>query len=96
MIQGAAYDQVMKFVNTASYSVTTAVNVGHTGSEFTTTPYQTGGLDYSTNYSGTTAYNDVSKNIYDLEGNVRAWTTEANAINERVSRGRHRQLQQFS
>lgn len=78
MIQGAAYDQVMKFVNTASYDVTRATNVGHGSSNFTTRmPYQTGGRDYSTIYAGTIPYKDKSKNIFDLEGNVNTWTTEA-------------------
>ena len=87
MIQGAAYDQVMKFVNTTTYNVKSATNVGHTSSDFTTTPYQTGGRDYSTNYKGTTEYNDVSKNIFDLEGNLHVWTTEASDIYCRVARG---------
>ena len=77
MIQGAAYDQVMKFINTASYDVTTAGNVGHNFSNI----YQTGGRDYI----GT--YNDTSKNIFDLEGNVSAWTTEVNLNKGRASRG---------
>lgn len=77
MIQGAAYDQVMKFVNTATYGVKATTNAGHNFSS----PYQTGGR----NYTGT--YKDTSKNIFDLEGNVRAWTTEASSTNSRVSRG---------
>ena len=102
MIQGAAYDQVMKFVENGErpdgqpYNITTAGNVGHESSSFTTKPYQTGGRDYSTNYTGTTPYNDKVKNIYDLEGNVRAWTTEAYSTAGRVYRGRHLQLQLFS
>ena len=102
MIQGAAYDQVMKFVENGErpdgqpYNITTAENVGHGSSSFTTKPYQTGGRDYSTNYTGTTPYNDKVKNIYDLEGNVRAWTTEAIASDCRVYRGRLFQPQLFS
>ena len=102
MIQGAAYDQVMKFVENGErpdgnpYTITTAGNVGHESSSFTTIPYQTGGRDYSTNYTGSTPYNDKVKNIYDLEGNVFTWTTEANSTNSRVFRGRHLLRQQFS
>ena len=94
MIQGAAYDQVMKFVENGErpdgqpYNITTYGNVGHGSSSFTTTPYQTGGRDYSTNYTGTTPYNDKVKNIYDLEGNVLTWTTEAYSSSDRVIRGR--------
>ena len=94
MIQGAAYDQVMKFVENGErpdgqpYNITTYGNVGHGSSSFTTKPYQTGGRDYSTNYTGTTPYNDKVKNIYDLEGNVLTWTTEAYSSSSRVSRGR--------
>ena len=94
MIQGAAYDQVMKFVEGGKrpdgqvYNIKSYGNVGH---DFSDT-YQTGGL----NYSGTTPYNDKVKNIYDLEGNVIAWTTEAYSTYGRVSRGRLLQLQQFS
>ena len=90
MIQGAAYDQVMKFVDTASYSVTTVGNVGHSTVQGAGSRYQTGGLNYNEKTDEMTEYKeykDVSKNIYDLEGNVRAWTTEANTPNGRVSRG---------
>ena len=102
MIQGAAYDQVMKFVENGErpdgqpYNITTYGNVGHDSLSFTTKPYQTGGRDYSTNYKGTTPYNDKVKNIYDLEGNVVTWTTEAHSANRRVNRGRLLQPQQFS
>ena len=94
MIQGAAYDQVMKFVENGErpdgqpYNIKTAGNVGHDLSDM----YQTGGL----NYSGSVQYNDKVKNIYDLEGNVFTWTTEAYSTDLRVSRGRQLQLQQFS
>ena len=102
MIQGAAYDQVMKFVENGErpdgqpYNITTYGNVGHGSSSFTTKPYQTGGRDYSTNYTGTTPYNDKVKNIYDLEGNVVTWTTEANSSYYRVYRGRQLPQQRFS
>ena len=102
MIQGAAYDQVMKFVENGErpdgqpYNITTYGNVGHDYSSFTTKPYQTGGRDYSTNYTGTTPYNDKVKNIYDLEGNVFTWTTEADSTYGRVYRGRRVQHQLFS
>ena len=94
MIQGAAYDQVMKFVENGErpdgqpYNITTYGNVGHDLSGI----YQTSGL----NYSSSTPYNDKVKNIYDLEGNVRTWTTEAGSTNDRVSRGRQLHLQLFS
>ena len=95
MIQGAAYDQVMKFVENGTrpdggtYTIAKAGDdVGQGSSQFTTIPYQTGGRDYSTNYTGTTPYNDKVKNIYDLEGNVRIRTTEAYSTRNRISRGR--------
>ncbi len=102
MIQGAAYDQVMKFVENGErpdgqpYNITTYGNVGHGYSSFTTKPYQTGGRNYSTSYTGTTPYNDKVKNIYDLEGNVRTWTTEAFSASSRVYRGRRLLQQLFS
>ncbi len=72
MIQGAAYDQEMKFVNVEEkYNVKKAINVGH---DFASV-YQTCGLNYPSTTS--VEYKDYSKNIYDLEGNVRTWTTEA-------------------
>ena len=98
MIQGAAYDQVMKFVENGTrpdggtYTIKTYGNVGHgklnEDPPFRSTPYQTGERDYATNHTGTTPYNDKVKNIYDLEGNVLIWTTEARSTNYRVSRGR--------
>ena len=96
MILGACHDQVLEFVNTERYNVKQAGNVGHTSSEFTKKPYLTGGIGYSENYSGTIAYNDVSKNVYDLEGNVYEWTTESDSSDIRVFRGRHLRLQLFS
>lgn len=86
MIQGAAYDQVMKFVNNGTrpdakgYSVTIQGNVGHGRPSI----YQTGGL----NYDGSKAYNDLVKNIYDLEGDVYTWTTESYTTHYRAFRGR--------
>ena len=96
MILGACHDQVLEFVNTESYNVKQAVNVGHTSSEFTTKPYLTGGIGYSENYSGTIAYKDVSNNVYDLEGNVFEWTTESFSSGSRVRRGRQLRRQLFS
>ena len=92
MIQGAAYDQVMKFVDTEDYDVTTVGNVGHSTVQGAGSRYQTGGLNYNEKTDAMTdykEYKDVSKNIYDLEGNVRAWTTEANTTVSRVYRGGH-------
>ena len=100
MIQGAAYDQVMKFVENGErpdgqpYNITTAGNVGHGSSQGITGTYQTGGLNYPS--SATVPYNDKVKNIYDLEGNVFTWTTEAHSSNYRVVRGRHLRQQLFS
>ena len=96
MILGACHDQVLEFVNTENYNVKQAGNVGHTSSEFTTKPYLTGGIGYSENYSGTIAYNDVSRNVYDLEGNVYEWTTESFSLVSRVYRGRPLLRQRFS
>lgn len=89
MIQGAAYDQVMKFIENGErpdenpYTITTSGNVGHYSSEGLMAQYQTGGL----NYPGTVQYNDKVKNIYDLEGNVQEYTTEASGTSGRVIRG---------
>ena len=97
MIQGAAYDQVMKFVENGTrpdggtYTIKTAGNVGHDRSS-SAGPWQTGGL----NYSSSTQYNDKVKNIYDLEGNVLIWTTEAYSTSSRVKRGRYLRQQLFS
>lgn len=90
MIQGAAYDQVMKFVENGTrpdgepYTIKTVGHVAHTSSQNITGVYQTGGINYPS--AATVPYNDCVKNIYDLEGNVRAWTTEANSNSIRVSR----------
>ena len=98
MMLGTCHDQMLEFVNVAGkYDVTTAGNVGHTLSKFTTKPYLTGGVGYNENYSGyeTEPYKDLSKNIYDLEGNVCEWTTEADITSYRVYRGRLLQRQSF-
>ncbi len=89
MMLGTCHDQMLEFVNVAGkYDVTKAGNVGHTSSKFTTKPYLTGGVGYNENYSGyeTEPYKDLSKNIYDLEGNVCEWTTEACDPYDRVYR----------
>ena len=98
MMLGTCHDQMLEFVNVAGkYDVTKAGNVGHTSSKFTTKPYLTGGVGYNENYSGyeTEPYKDLSKNIYDLEGNVFEWTTEAYRTSYRVYRGRQLQRQYF-
>ena len=91
MITGAAYDQVMLFVNgktkylngttaDGTYNVKATDQVAHNLSN----PYETG----NTNYTGTSGtYKDMVCNIYDLEGNVCEWTTEANDTGSRVRRG---------
>ena len=91
MMLGTCHDQMLEFVNVeGKYDVTSAGHVGHTSSKFTTKPYLTGGVGYNENYSGyeTEPYKDLSKNIYDLEGNVCEWTTEADTTYTRVIRGR--------
>ena len=98
MMLGTCYDQMLEFVNVAGkYDVTKVGNVGHTSSKFTTKPYLTGGVGYNENYSGyeTEPYKDLSKNIYDLEGNVCEWTTETFNTYSRVLRGRHFRHQWF-
>jgi len=89
MIWGCQWDAMLKFILTGpdASHVTSTTNVGHTSSEFTSKPYYTGGTNYSEVYTGSTAYNDVASNIYDLEGNVREWTQEALDTNTRVYRG---------
>ena len=92
MIQGSAYDQVMKFVENGTrpdgktYTIKTKGNVGHLSEQGISNIYQTGGLNYPS--SATVPYNDKVKNIYDLEGNVCIWTTEASSTFSRVPRGR--------
>ena len=100
MIQGSAYDQVMKFVENGmrpdgnTYTIKTAGNVGHGSSQGITGIYQTGGLNYPS--SATVPYNDKVKNIYDLEGNISVMTIEADSTDYRVLRGRLLLLQLFS
>ena len=88
MIQGAAYDQVMKFVenerrpDNALYTIKIEGNTLHNrANEYG--PWQTGGLDFTPEEQ----YNDFVNNIYDLEGNVVTSTTEAYYSNFRVNRG---------
>lgn len=87
MIQGAAQCQALKFIangkrpDGVSYTVATAENVGHSFSS----KYQTGGSNYIT--EATELYNDVSQNIYDLEGNVLEWSTGADDAIGRAYRG---------
>ena len=88
MIQGAAYDQVMKFIDPTTSFVNTRGRVEHSSSSnWSRYPYQTGGLNYYKVYPGNVDYNDVAKNIFDLEGNVFAWTTEATNFVSRTLRG---------
>ena len=91
MMLGTCHDQMLEFVNVAGkYDVTTKGYALHNRS-YSDGPWQTAGLDYTDK----TQYKDLSKNIYDLEGNVREWTTEAYSTNIRVYRGRQLQLQWF-
>ncbi len=87
MIWGCQWDAMLKFVLTGNGSshINMVGNVGHDGEK----PYQTGGIDYSTSYVGVekTPYNDITANIYDLEGNLRERTQEAVYTNRRVYRG---------
>ena len=84
MMLGTCHDQMLEFVNVAGkYDVTKVGNALH-NRNYSDGPWQTAGLDYTDK----TQYKDLSKNIYDLEGNVREWTTEANSTDIRVYRGR--------
>ena len=87
MIWGCQWDAMLKFVLTGNGSshINMVGNVGHDGEK----PYQTGGIDYSTSYVGVekTPYNDITANIYDLEGNLREWTQEAIYTSSRAYRG---------
>ena len=79
MMLGTCHDQMLEFVNVAGkYDVTKAGNVKH---------------NFSGNYNTGSQSTDMSKNIYDLEGNVSEWTTEAYNTDDRVYRGRPLQLQ---
>ena len=91
MMLGTCHDQMLEFVNVAGkYDVTTKGYALHNRS-YSDGPWQTAGLDYTDK----TQYKDLSKNIYDLEGNVREWTTEADSTDRRVSRGRQLRPQCF-
>ena len=91
MMLGTCHDQMLEFVNVeGKYDVTTKGYALHNRS-YSDGPWQTAGLDYTDK----TQYKDLSKNIYDLEGNVREWTTEAYNTGSRVFRGRRLQLQFF-
>lgn len=73
MISGAAYDQVMKFVDgDTNYNVTSTTQVAHNLSNV----YNTGSKSEDKGY-----------NVYDLAGNVYEWTTEADSTDIRVTRG---------
>ena len=86
MIQGAAHDQMLMFADTdAKYSVTTKGQVAHTSPEGISNVYPTGNTAYPS--TATVSYKDIANNIYDLEGNVREWTTEAAGTSDRISRG---------
>jgi hypothetical protein len=87
MIQGTAWDRVAMFVESEEFSVTTGGHVGHTVTDFIVAPYLTGYRDYDTNYIGSIPYNDVQKNIYELEGNLREWSLEARNTDQRMIRG---------
>ena len=74
MILGTCHDQMLEFVNVeGKYDITKAGNVEH---------------NFSGNYNTGNQSTDMSKNIYDLEGNVFEWTTEASLTYCRVYRGR--------
>ena len=88
---GTCYDQMLEFVNVAGkYDVTKVGNALH-NRNYSDGPWQTAGLDYTDK----TQYKDLSKNIYDLEGNVSEWTTEASNTDSRVCRGRQFPQQWF-
>jgi len=89
MIWGCQWDAMMQLILTGpdASHVTATTNVGHTESDFTSKPYKTGGTNYTEVYTGSTTYNDIASNIYDLEGNVREWTQEADGTSRRGYRG---------
>ena len=83
MMLGTCHDQMLEFVNVeGKYDITKAGNVEHN-------------FSFSGNYNTGNQSTDMSKNIYDLEGNVFEWTTEACGNNDRVYRGRRLLLQLF-
>ena len=73
LIYGIQWDSVMNWANCASKTRAT--------STYTSRPSPTGAV-----YADGTTY-DVNKNIYDLAGNVREWTMEADDSSYRVGRG---------
>ena len=84
MMLGTCHDQMLEFVNVeGKYDVTKVGNALHNRG-YDDGPWQTAGLDYTDK----TQYKDLLKNIYDLEGNVGEWTTEADYTTIRVGRGR--------
>ncbi len=89
MIWGCQWDAMMQLILTGpdASHVTATTNVGHTSTEFTSKPYETGGTNYTEVYTGSTTYNDIASNIYDLEGNVEECTQEAHETYDRVYRG---------
>ena len=91
MMLGTCHDQMLEFVNVAGkYDVTKVGNALHNRG-LSDEPWQTAGLDYTDK----TQSKDLSKNIYDLEGNVMEWTTEALDTYTRVYRGRRLLRQSF-
>ena len=92
MMLGTCHDQMLEFVNVAGkYDVTKVGNALH-NRNYSDGPWQTAGLDYTDK----TQYKDLSKNIYDLEGNVLEWTTEVfGTAGSRVVRGRRFRPQFF-
>ena len=82
MIQGATHDQTLLFADTdINYSITTKGYVAHGLG----TSYETGNTSYPN--TATVQYNDIANNIYDLEGNLFEWTTEANGFYIRMYKG---------
>ena len=81
MIWGCQWDAMLRFILTTEDAshVTATTNVSHN----LPAVYKTGGTDYT----GTVAYNDISANIYDLEGNCWEWTQVAYSTFLRVIRG---------
>ena len=78
MIWGCQWDAMMRFIG-EEYAKANG-RVSHELSS----PYETGG----TNYTETKKYEDISNNIYDLEGNVSEWTQEADcSVDSRTMRG---------
>ena len=73
MIQGAAYDQVMKFIDEdPNFDVKNEEQVAH---------------NFSSRYNTGSKPEDKGYNIYDLTGNLVEWTTEAEESYRRIYRG---------